>query len=167
VSAAAPRVLVAGVGNVFLRDDGFGVAVVERLATRPVPDGVHVVDYGIRGTHLAYDLLDGCDVLLLIDAVPMGAAPGTLAVVEPDRPAPGARQAVVDAHGMTPDAVLGLVARLGGSVERVLVVGCEPADVSLGTGLSAPVAAMVEPAVETVLALLAELCGERREEKVR
>ena len=78
------RVLVAGIGNIFLSDDGFGVEVATRLAARTLPDGVRVEDFGIRGVHLAYELLDGYDALVLIDAVPMGEPPGTLAVIEPE-----------------------------------------------------------------------------------
>ena len=83
---AVTRVLVAGIGNIFLGDDGFGVEVASRLAARPLPDGVRVEDFGIRGVHLAYELLDGYDVLVLVDAVPIGEAPGTVAVIEPDPP---------------------------------------------------------------------------------
>jgi len=78
------RVLVAGIGNIFLSDDGFGVEVAQRLLTRPVPDGVRVEDFGIRGVHLAYELLDGYETLVLVDAVPMGEAPGTVALLEPE-----------------------------------------------------------------------------------
>ena len=78
------RVLVAGIGNIFLSDDAFGVEVAHRLSGRALPDGVRVEDYGIRGMHLAYDLLEGYDALVLVDAVPMGEPPGTLAVIEPE-----------------------------------------------------------------------------------
>jgi hydrogenase maturation protease len=144
------RVLVAGVGNVFLGDDGFGVEVATRLAGTPMPDGVKVADFGIRGVHLAYELLDGYDALILIDAVPRGDAPGTLYVIEPDldsiRPA-GETGPVMDAHGMEPEAVLGLLIALGGRIGRVTVLGCEPADVSERMGLSDPVAGAVDEAV--------------------
>ena len=76
--------LVAGIGNIFLGDDGFGVEVAQRLADRPMPEGVQVADFGIRGVHLAYELLDGYDALVLVDAVPMGEPPGTVAVIEPE-----------------------------------------------------------------------------------
>ena len=113
-------VLVAGVGNIFLRDDGFGVEVASRLATRPMPEGVRVVDFGIRGLHLAYELLDGYDALVLVDAMPMGEPPGTVAVVEPDIDVTGSDVVAVDAHGMDPATVLATLSGLGGSVGRVL-----------------------------------------------
>ncbi len=126
-------VLVAGIGNVFQSDDAFGVEVAARLSSFALPEGVRVEDFGIRGVHLAYELLEGYDALVLIDAVPMGEAPGTLAVIEPevaaDLPA-GADTPVpaVDAHTMSPDVVLATLSRLGGSVERVRILGCQPAD---------------------------------------
>jgi hydrogenase maturation protease len=82
----SPRILVAGVGNVFRGDDGFGVAVARRLAHEPLPPGVELRDYGVRGVHLAYELLDGYDLLVLVDAVTRGSPPGTLYVIEPDGP---------------------------------------------------------------------------------
>ena len=155
------NVLVAGIGNIFLSDDGFGVEVANRLATRPVPDGVKVADFGIRGVHLAYELLDGYDTLVLIDAMPMGERPGTLVVLEPDPPDPpeeGDDMApVVDAHSMSPGVVLGILASLGGSVRRILVVGCEPAVLDEGMGLSEQVAGAVDQAVDLCTELLAEL----------
>jgi hydrogenase maturation protease len=155
------RVLVAGVGNIFLGDDGFGVEVACRLAAAgpaALPAGVEVADFGIRGVHLAYQLLDGYDTLVLVDAAPRGEAPGTLSLIEAD-PAPRAEP--MDAHAMAPDSVLGLLAtlraRLGGGVRRVLVVGCEPADVAERIGLSPVAAAAVDPAVRLVRELVAEL----------
>ena len=144
------RVLVAGVGNVFLGDDGFGVEVANRLAGAEFPPGVKVADFGIRGVHLAYELLDGYDALVLIDAVPRGEEPGTLYVIEPDldavEPSGVGGGPVMDAHGMAPEAVLALLLTLGGRLDRVWVLGCEPADVSERMGLSAPVAGAVEEA---------------------
>jgi len=156
------RVLVAGAGNIFLSDDAFGVEVARRLADIPVPDGVEIADVGIRGVHLAYQLLDGYDLLILVDALQRGGEPGTVYLIEPDLDAaapvgggdPG--QPPVDAHGMTPDAVFATLKSLGGTVGKALVVGCEPADLSEGIGLSPVVAAAVQPAAETVLDLLAE-----------
>jgi hydrogenase maturation protease len=155
------RVLVAGIGNIFLGDDGFGVEVANRLAGRSVPDGVRVADFGIRGVHLAYELLDGYDALVLIDAVPLGEAPGTLAVIEPGPPAAPADgddvAPIVDAHSMSPGVVLGLLAGLGGSVGRILVVGCQPAVLDEGIGLSPPVADAVDRAVELCSRLLVDV----------
>jgi hydrogenase maturation protease len=151
------RVLVAGIGNLFLSDDGFGSAVAQRLAAEPLPEGVRVVDYGIRGMHLAYDLLDGYEALVIVDALPGDGAPGDLTVLEvgPDDLGDGE----LDAHGMAPAAVLAGLGRLGGSLPPTYVVGCQPADVGEGIGLSGPVEAALEPAVALVLELLAEQLG--------
>jgi hydrogenase maturation protease len=157
-------VLVAGVGNVFLGDDGFGVEVVNRLAAGPVPAGVAVADFGIRGVHLAYELMDGYTSLILIDAVPRGDAPGTLYVIEPDldaiEPAGVGGGPVMDAHGMEPVAVLALLAALGGRLDHVRVLGCEPADVDERMGLSAPVAGAVDEAVRVARRLAEDAVAE-------
>jgi len=157
------RVLVAGIGNIFQSDDAFGVEVASRLARRVLPPGVRVEDFGIRGVHLAYELLDGYDGLVMIDAVPMGEPPGTLVVMEPELDAQsavageGEEVPVVDAHTMNPDVVLATLSRLGGSVEKILIVGCQPANLQEGMGLTAPVAAAVEDAVEMCCQLASEL----------
>jgi hydrogenase maturation protease len=164
------RTLVAGVGNIFLGDDGFGVEVARRLVERGGagrPD-CEVTDFGIRGVHLAYQLMDGYDALVLVDAMPRGDAPGTVYVMEadlstagvdPDDDSPGPVE-VPDAHSMDPGTVLALLATVNGGavpVERVMVVGCEPATVEEGIGLSPPVAEAVDRGVEAVLAVLADL----------
>ena len=154
------RVLVAGVGNLFLGDDGFGPEVARRLAGHPLPAGVRVVDYGIRGMHLAYDLLDDYDELVILDAAPRGGRPGDVVVLEVGEGGFGTGD--FDGHGMEPTAVLSSLGSLGGQLPRTYVVGCEPADTDEGIGLSAPVAAAVDPAVDAVLRLLA--AGENREE---
>ncbi len=154
------RVLVAGIGNIFLSDDGFGVEVANALSARPLPQGCRVADFGIRGVHLAYELLDGYDALVLVDAVPMGEAPGTLAVIEPEADGSDAAvdgSSVVDAHSMSPDVVLATLERLGGILDRIFVVGCQPADLDEGIGLSPDVAAAVVPAAELCVELVAEL----------
>jgi hydrogenase maturation protease len=161
------RILVAGVGNVFLSDDGFGVEVVRALHGA-LPEGVEVVDTGLRGMHLAYQLLDGYDVLVIIDAVQRGSEPGTVHTLEHDLDAPrdAAPAPALDAHGMDPASVLSLLDGLAGSmgiarpVGRVLVVGCEPAVVTDGIGLSPPVAAAVAPAARAVTALVTALMTE-------
>ena len=165
---SARRVLVAGLGNVFLGDDGFGVEVVRRLAERPLPPGVEVADIGIRGVHLAFELLDGVEQLILVDAARRGDPPGTVSVIEVDGPGgtdadradAGSAAAdgfvpLMDAHDMGPDAVLGLLGALGGHVGRpTIVVTCEPERLEPGMGLSGPVADAVEPAADAVLARL-------------
>jgi hydrogenase maturation protease len=155
------RVLVAGIGNIFLGDDGFGVAVAQQLAERRLPAGTRVVDFGIRGVHLAYELLDGYDDLILIDAVPMaGEAPGTIAVIEPDPSGtvsvPRSAEAI-DAHSMNPVVVLRTLAALGGSVGRTYVVGCQPDSCEEGIGLSPVVAAAVNVATDVCVELAVEL----------
>jgi hydrogenase maturation protease len=160
----SPRILVAGVGNIFLGDDGFGVEVVRRMLAEPppgglgpLPEGVEVADFGIRGVHLAYQLLDGYDAAVIVDALPGGGEPGTLYVVEPTAGAkPSTEVALMDAHGMEPHAVLALLDTLGGSVGKVLVVGCEPASVDEAIGLSPA----VEGAIPGAIGLVHEVVGE-------
>ncbi|MEI5007099.1 hydrogenase maturation protease [Streptomyces sp. NPDC087659] len=156
------RTLVAGVGNIFLGDDGFGVETVRALTGRPLPDHVEVADIGIRGVHLAYRLLDGYDTLVLVDATARGGEPGTLYLIEPE-PGRGtgapADAVALDGHRMSPDAVLALMDTLcaGTGAEaprRVLVVGCEPASVEEGIGLSPRVAAAVPGAVRMITDLV-------------
>ena len=151
------RVLVAGVGNIFLGDDGFGVEVAKRLAATDLPSWVQVADYGISGMHLAYDLADRYDTAILNDTARRGEEPGTLTVIEADRPGPPAEGRLFDAHGMQPDVVLGVLDMLGARSARVLVVGCEPASMSYGMELSEPVAKAVEEAVRVVTGLIAEI----------
>jgi hydrogenase maturation protease len=152
------RILVAGVGNVFLRDDAFGVEVIRLLAERPQPPGVQIRDYGIRGVHLVYELLDGYDLFVLVDAAPRGEAPGTVSVLEVNPPGPDdpAAQPVIDAHSLTPDAIFGLLASLGGRPGRSLVVACEPAEIDAGMGLSEPVREALPHAVRAVEEILAQ-----------
>jgi hydrogenase maturation protease len=148
------RVLVACVGNIFLGDDGFGVEVARRLAGMTLPDGVRVVDYGTGGMHLAYDLADGYETTILVDAAPRGGPPGTVTVAEVD-PAEHQPPSLFDGHGMPPGVVLGLLGLLGAPAGRILVVGCEPARLDHGMELSEPVAAAVDEAVRIVLDMAA------------
>ena len=149
-------VLIAGVGNVFLGDDGFGVEVVRRLSGETLPAGVQVEDYGIRGLHLAYRLLDGCETLILVDAVARGEPPGTVFVVEAGDPLAPGRGGGVDAHSLDPASVLVAVRQLGGTLGRVLVVGCEPLELAERMGLSEPVQRAVPEAARVVKRLAAE-----------
>jgi hydrogenase maturation protease len=120
----APRVLVAGIGNVFLGDDGWGVALAGRLAARVLPRGVEVADFGIRGMDLAYAMQDGYDAVVFLDATPRGQSPGTLYVIEPDL---DHIEMTIDAHGMDPVKVLALARTIGAeALPHTLVVGCEP-----------------------------------------
>jgi hydrogenase maturation protease len=150
------RIVVAGVGNIFLGDDGFGVEVVRHLDRQRLPAGVEVVDVGIRGVHLAYDLLDGCDLLILVDTAARGEPPGTVSVLEPRPGDDRAGAPLIDPHSLAPDDVLALLRRLGGQPARTLVVACEPADLGAGMELSAPVRAAVPEAVRLVETILKE-----------
>jgi hydrogenase maturation protease len=161
--AVKPRILVAGIGNIFMGDDAFGVEVVRRLMERTLPPEVHVVDFGIRGLDLVYALQDGYETTILVDAYPHGQPPGTVSVVEPDAneisAAPGN---FVEPHSLHPMSVLRMAYSLNGSatdgtLKRVLLVGCEPA--TLGgddgyMGLSEPVKAAVYEAANATETLV-------------
>ncbi len=156
------RILVAGVGNVFLGDDGFGVEVVRRLAGRKLPEGVEVVDFGIRGMDLAYALQRDYEVVIFVDATPRGEEPGTVYLIEPEIEEDG--EVSLDTHGMDPVKVIKLSRALGARPTRTLVVGCEPQVVVSGEDyddmlmeLSEPVRAAVEEAVKLVESLVEEI----------
>ncbi len=150
------KILVAGIGNIFLGDDGFGSEVARRLlADAPaLPEDVHVVDYGIRGMHLAYDLLDGCSALVIVDAMPGKGSPGDVVVMSVGADDIGTGE--LDAHGMDPLAVLGSLQALGGMLPPTYVVGCQPASLEEGMGLSEAVAAAVPVAVAAVHRVIRE-----------
>jgi len=160
------RVLVACVGNIFLGDDGFGTAVAAALSHLDLPDEARVEDFGIRSVHLVYELLGGYDVLVLVDSVARQPGPaGTLYVIEPDLPpwdtgADPQPEVMLDPHDLSPGGVMSLVPTLGGSVGRILVVGCQPASLAEGIGLTEQVRAAVEPAAALVKRLVEdELAG--------
>lgn len=152
------RVLVAGIGNIFLGDDGFGCEVIRQLLQRRLPDNVDVVDYGIRGLDLGYTLMDGgYGDVILVDTAQRGGEPGALYVIEPDIEAAEQATPEIAPHAMDPKKVLTFVATLGEARPRVLLVACEPA--WLGgddghMGLTEPVDAAVEAAVDEILRLL-------------
>ena len=160
---AKPSILVAGIGNIFLGDDGFGVEVAKRLAGGSVPKGVRVADFGIRGFDLTYALQDGYETVILVDAYPHGEAPGTVYVVEPDMDAVDSATApenVVETHGMNPMNVLRMAKAMNGQMGKVLLVGCEPA--TFGgeegqMGLSKPVEAAVDEAVTLIGSLVEKI----------
>ncbi len=164
------RVLIAGIGNIFLGDDAFGVEVIQRLLGRAMPDGVRVVDFGIRGLDLTYALLEEFEAVILVDATPRGGKPGTLYVIEPEiesaplKPEPA--DVMIEPHGMDPVKVLRLVAALGGRVKRLLLVGCEPtpasAEEEMAMGMSEPVQGAVDEAISLIDSLLVDILnGER------
>ncbi len=165
-SSLTPTILVAGIGNIFLGDDGFGCEVLRRLTQFEWPENVRLVDFGIRGFDLAYALLDGCDVTIFVDATPRGGEPGTLYTIEPDlgelenlNP----ESVMVETHGMDPMKVLVMVKSMGGKFNRILLVGCEPETFGPEEGqmgLSSRVAAAVEPAVQIVQSLVARVLQE-------
>jgi hydrogenase maturation protease len=164
--ANQPRILVAGIGNIFLGDDAFGVEVVRQLLEEPLPNGVEAVDFGIRGFDLSCAILNGYDAVVLVDATPRGKPPGTLCILEPDLEALAADQTdpVVEGHSLTPASVLRWVKALGGPLPHLRIVGCEPASIgSLDApqdALSLPVAAAVNPAVRLIRSLVEEIAAE-------
>jgi hydrogenase maturation protease len=161
-TAEAKRILIAGIGNIFLGDDGFGVEVANRLANQSFPSGVRVADFGIRGFDLAYALMEGYESTILVDACPGEGQPGTLFVVEPDLKElnSGRTQPGIEPHAMSPVNVLHMAARMGGQLKRVLVLGCVPE--TLGPeegqmGLSGPVAAAVDEAIKLIDSLVTRI----------
>ncbi len=153
------RILIAGIGNIFLGDDAFGVEVVRRLVQRPLPEEVRVIDFGIRGFDLACALQEGYDVAILVDATPRGGTPGTLYLLEPDLDAPeNPQELALEPHGLDPVHVFRLARTMGGKAPRVLLVGCEPATPEEGQmELSEPVQGAVIEALALIEALIADL----------
>jgi hydrogenase maturation protease len=158
-NAEHPRILVAGIGNIFLGDDAFGVEVIQRLSKLEFPEGVCVRDFGIRGYDLGYALLDGYDLTILVDACPRGDAAGTLYVIEVDGKERDGSPITFDAHTMNPVSVIRMARSMGPVSKRIVLVGCEPAVLDGEQGcmaLSEPVAAVVDSAVELIQKLVAE-----------
>ena len=169
---AKPTVLIACIGNIFLGDDGFGVEVAKRLATRSFPRCVHLEDFGIRGLDLTYALQSGYDSTILVDAHPHGASPGTLYVIEPDLKALDAsdtQQAVVDAHSMNPLNVLLMAKAMNAELKNVFLVGCEPA--TLGgdegqMGLSEAVEGSLDEAVSLIVSLVERVLQDKTKQGI-
>lgn len=154
-------ILIAGVGNSWLRDDGFGGEVARRLERRELPAGVTVMDAGTGGLDLAYEVMRGYDGLVILDVTKQGGAPGTLYVIEPDEESiqGGIEDGeTINPHAMDPQTVLRFVKSIGAWPGRVVVIACEPSDVDqMGWGLSEDVEQAVERAVELVLETIEEL----------
>lgn len=155
------RILVAGIGNAWLKDDGFGGEVVKRLESRELPEGAAVFDFGTGGLDLAYEVMRGYDALVLIDVSRQGGEPGTLYLMEPDPDeiAAGIEDGeIIDPHSMDPQTVLRFVKTVGGWPGKVVVIACEPAAVEeMGLGLSDSVRAAVDRAADLALKAVADL----------
>jgi hydrogenase maturation protease len=167
-------ILIAGIGNIFLGDDAFGVEVARSLARRTLPGEVQVKDFGIRGFDLAYTLLEPWHTVILVDALPRKEAPGTLFVLEPDLSGlgdPGAVGMDLNPHGMDPLRVLNLAASFGPITAHLLVVGCEPKDfgdeLEGRMGLSPPVQAMVEEASNMIEELIKKNLAESKDHSMQ
>jgi hydrogenase maturation protease len=163
------NILVAGIGNIFFGDDAFGCEVVTELLKRPLPPEVRVIDFGIRSYDLAYAIMDGPDVTILVDATPQGKTPGTIFLIEPDLNSLDSKSdEVVNAHSMNPVRVLQMVRAMGGKPGRLYLVGCEPAVLEPeegAMGLSESVQAAVPKALETIEALVHDLLAEKSDTK--
>ena len=158
------NILIAGIGNIFFGDDAFGCEVAAQLMRRPLPEGVRVIDFGIRSYDLAYAMMNGPDVTIFIDATPRGQPPGTIYLLEPDKNILDSNFGeVVNAHSMNPVRVLQLIHSLGGQPGRLYLVGCEPAVLETeegAMGLSEKVQAAVAPAIEMIETLIREILKE-------
>jgi hydrogenase maturation protease len=158
-----PKVLIAGVGNIFLGDDAFGVEVVKRLSEHGLPETVHIADFGIRSYDLAYTLMDDWDLVVLVDAVSRGGEPGTVYVIEADTSSQRKSAAGFDGHTMDPVSVLQMVNALGGKLKRMLVVGCEPQQIEFDesqSGLSPPVERAIDEAIRSINEIVSHASGD-------
>jgi hydrogenase maturation protease len=163
-----PRTLIAGIGNIFLGDDAFGCEVVKELTRRVWPEGVRIVDFGIRGFDLAYALLEEYDMVILVDATPRGEAPGTLYTIETDLnqiESIDSGGAVVETHGMNPLKVLGMVKSMGGKFQKILLVGCEPETFGPEEGQMG-LSSVVQAAVPQAVAIVARLVETHRQPEI-
>ena len=158
-----PRILIACVGNIFLGDDGFGTAVARGFSGRSLPPGVILRDFGIRGLDLTYALLEPYELVVLVDACPRGGTPGTVYLIEPDLSdvkVSGTLPSPIDAHSMNPMNVLRTAKEMGGVQGRILIVGCEPANLESieeeMNGLSEPVQSAIGEAIEMIEAVVAK-----------
>ena len=155
----SPRILIAGVGNIFLGDDAFGVEVVQRLARRPLPAEVCVVDFGIRGLDLAYTLLEPFEAVILVDTLPRGGTPGTLYVLEPqmDEFTLAQETPLLQGHNLDPVRVLRAAAALGGPPQRLFVVGCEPSAIEFADDVAPAMSLAVQAALDEAVVLVESL----------
>ena len=158
------KILIAGVGNAWLRDDGFGGEVARRLEQLSLPENVVVMDAGTGGLDLAYEVMRGYDALVILDVSRQGGEPGTLYVMEPEEESVNGGiedGQVINPHGMDPQTVLRFVKSIGAWPGRVMVIACEPADVEeVGWGLTEQVKEAVDRAVTLVVETVEELRSE-------
>jgi hydrogenase maturation protease len=166
-----PFILVAGIGNIFLGDDAFGVEVVRALAQRQLQEGVRVIDFGIRGLDLSYALVDGYELVILVDACQRGGAPGTLYEIEPDlaeEGGPEGPQVEMETHGLVPSKALSLARVIGSACGNIRLVACEPASFEVAEegeiGLSAPVRNAVAEAIQLIETLITKFAQSRKQE---
>jgi len=162
LSVKTPTILIAGIGNIFLGDDAFGIEVVKRFANRALPDGIRIIDYGIRGFDLTYALIDRADFTILVDACPRGGVAGDLYIVEPDLASLGGAEApdAADAHGMNPMNVIRVAQAMGGPLKKILLLGCEPETFGPEEGkmgLSESVASAVERAIPLLESVVSQI----------
>ena len=155
------KILVAGIGNIFLGDDGFGSEVARRLVAEALPSEVSVKDFGIRSYDLAYAMMDGYDVTILVDTTSQGAAPGTVYLIEPDlNQLDQFAATTADAHTMDPIAALRIVRASGSNVGKLYLIGCEPATLEAEDGqfeLSESVRAAIPRAIDLIKSLVMDL----------
>jgi hydrogenase maturation protease len=164
VTEMQQRILIAGIGNIFLGDDAFGCEVIRKMEQRPWPSQVRVRDFGIRGLDLAYALQEKFELVILVDAVPRGEAPGTVYLIEPDLSvlkSPQREDELIDAHTMHPEKVIRLAVSMGAEFGRILLVGCEPtpfdSEIDMQMELSPPVRAGVDQAISLIQSLVIEI----------
>jgi len=166
MSGMEKKILVAGIGNIFLGDDAFGVEAVGWLKERPLPEGVRIVDFGIRSYDLAFALTEGYDAVILVDAVPRGGPPGTTYLMELDAgDLSELKSETIDGHSLNPVSVLQLAQALGGAIGKLFLVGCEPALLETEDGplkLSPAVQAAVPQALTMIEELISELLGSKQ-----
>ncbi|MEO8111571.1 MAG: hydrogenase maturation protease [Ginsengibacter sp.] len=160
------RVMIAGVGNMFMKDDGFGGAVIKKMSDKTFPEGVEIKDFGTGGLKLAYDLMKGYDGLILLDASQRGEEPGTLYVIEPEENSIESNLedgGPIDPHGSDPATILRFVKGIGAWPGKVLIVACEPVAVDdFEIGLSEPVNEAVDKAVDLIDELLKDIYKETK-----
>jgi hydrogenase maturation protease len=153
----SPRILIAGIGNIFFGDDAFGVEVARRMAQRQLPEGVRVVDFGIRGLDLTYALLEDWEAVILVDALPRGGPVGTVYALEPEVDSTGMAGTAIEPHALNPVNVLRMARELGSTIERILLVGCEPGPGGSGDDMRMAMSQPVEAAVEEAITLIGSL----------